>query len=183
MREDIAAGLKKALERGVPIEKAVQTFINAGYNPVEVKQVAEGLTTGATSIANVDTGGSLMPSAKMSELKVPVKNPAQATSQSQGIPRMQQPMQDNRNTQMTQPYRQQAPMPTAQTVQAYSQQAPVPPQTFAPRKLNEFKSMQQPKKHTGLIITLIIILLLLIGGLIYLIFFGQELLDSLLGSP
>jgi len=41
MREDILRGLKNAIERGEPLEKAVQSFISAGYNPVEVKQAAE----------------------------------------------------------------------------------------------------------------------------------------------
>lgn len=49
MGEDIFAGLKNAVERGYSIDKAVQSFINAGYNPVEVKRAAEKLQ-GASGI-------------------------------------------------------------------------------------------------------------------------------------
>ena len=41
MREDIIAGLKNAYERGESVEKAVQAFISAGYNPNEVKEAAK----------------------------------------------------------------------------------------------------------------------------------------------
>src|SRR3989344_1138515 len=52
MREDILRGLKNAIERGEPLEKAVQSFINAGYNPIEVKQAAESMIGGTTAITN-----------------------------------------------------------------------------------------------------------------------------------
>ncbi len=50
MREDIIAGLKNALERGSTLEKAVESFINAGYSPAEVKEAAQSLSFGALSI-------------------------------------------------------------------------------------------------------------------------------------
>ena len=40
MREDIVTGLKNAMQRGESLEKSMQSFINAGYNPIEVKQAA-----------------------------------------------------------------------------------------------------------------------------------------------
>jgi len=43
MREDIFAGLKNAVERGESVEKAMNAFINAGYNQEEVKEAAESL--------------------------------------------------------------------------------------------------------------------------------------------
>jgi len=43
MREDIAAGLKNAFERGESMEKAVQAFISAGYNKSEVEEAAKSL--------------------------------------------------------------------------------------------------------------------------------------------
>ena len=52
MREDIVAGLRNALEREIPLEKAIQSFINAGYNPIEVRQAAESLSDGATATTN-----------------------------------------------------------------------------------------------------------------------------------
>jgi hypothetical protein len=49
--EEIQAGIKNALERGVPLDKAVQTFINAGYQPSIVQSAARLATEGATTIA------------------------------------------------------------------------------------------------------------------------------------
>jgi len=43
MREDIVAGLKNAFERGESMEKAVNAFINAGYNQNEVEEAAKSL--------------------------------------------------------------------------------------------------------------------------------------------
>jgi uncharacterized membrane protein YukC len=50
MREEILSGLKNAIERGTPLEKAVKSFINAGYNPAEVRAAADNLTNGAKTI-------------------------------------------------------------------------------------------------------------------------------------
>lgn len=50
MRDEIVAGLKNAIDRGYSLDEAVRSFINAGYNPQEVKQAAEYLGTGASTI-------------------------------------------------------------------------------------------------------------------------------------
>jgi len=50
MSEEIIAGLKNAMQRGDSLDKAVQSFINAGYNPVEVRQAANDLSSGASTI-------------------------------------------------------------------------------------------------------------------------------------
>jgi hypothetical protein len=153
MREDIVRGLKNAIERGEPLEKAVQSFINAGYNPVEVKRAAEDLTGGTTAIIN-----SYGEQPGMRNLPQP---PVKATTP------------------------QQIPLP-AQTPILQAAQVASP---LAFRKLSEVQprwmmpqTMPRKKKNTGLIITLIIILLLLVGGLIYMILYGQEFLNSLLGA-
>ncbi len=52
MRNEILAGLKNALERGESIEESIQTFINAGYNPVEVRESANILAGGASYLIN-----------------------------------------------------------------------------------------------------------------------------------
>lgn len=49
---EILGGLRNAVERGEPIERAVQTFINAGYNPILVKQAANELSSGITTLTN-----------------------------------------------------------------------------------------------------------------------------------
>lgn len=52
MNNEILGGLKNALERGESIDKAVQSFINAGYNPQLVHQAAIELSSGTTQISN-----------------------------------------------------------------------------------------------------------------------------------
>ena len=49
-KEEIIGGLRNAIDRGDSLSKAVQTFINAGYNPAEVKAAADLLEKGATGI-------------------------------------------------------------------------------------------------------------------------------------
>jgi hypothetical protein len=54
MKEEIIGGLKNAIERGEPMEKAVQSFVKAGYNPQEVRAAANALSQGATSIIHAE---------------------------------------------------------------------------------------------------------------------------------
>ncbi len=67
MREDILRGLKNAIERGESLERAAQSFVNAGYNPIEVRQAAQSLSEGVSSITE--------PYAKKIELPVLPKRP------------------------------------------------------------------------------------------------------------
>ena len=50
MQDEIVAGLKNALERGSSMERAIQSFINAGYNPATVREAAQFLSMGASAI-------------------------------------------------------------------------------------------------------------------------------------
>ncbi|MEK6844539.1 MAG: hypothetical protein AABX83_03905 [Nanoarchaeota archaeon] len=127
MREDIVTGLKNAVQRGETLEKAVQSFINAGYNPVEVKQAAESIYEGATSIINPETGKKVI---------------------------QEQSLQ--------------------QHVIQSSKQIPIPENQIQ-------KPIQKPVRRKGnmvLIIILVLILLALLSGLIYIIFYGQDLLNK-----
>ena len=127
MREDIVTGLKNAMQRGESLEKAMQSFINAGYNPIEVKQAAESIYEGAISIVNPETGKKIMP---------------QQTLQQHVIQSSKQ-------------------MPIRET------------------KMPEPRLVRR-KGNLILIIILILILLALLSGLIYIIFYGQDLLDKFL---
>lgn len=49
--EELQGGIRNAVERGVPVDKVVQTFINAGYSPADVQAAARAATEGATTIA------------------------------------------------------------------------------------------------------------------------------------
>ena len=51
-RDEIAAGIRNALERGSSLEEAVQSFINAGYNPNEVEEAASVFSASGLSMAS-----------------------------------------------------------------------------------------------------------------------------------
>jgi len=57
---EITGGLKNAVERGDSLERAVQSFINAGYNAGLVRQAAEEISSGVTSIVNTDSSDSVV---------------------------------------------------------------------------------------------------------------------------
>ncbi|MBM3233345.1 hypothetical protein FJZ18_04230 [Candidatus Pacearchaeota archaeon] len=50
MKDEIIAGIKNGLERGESLDQAMQTFINAGYKSVEIREAANSLTGGTTPI-------------------------------------------------------------------------------------------------------------------------------------
>lgn len=50
MREDIYGGLKNALDRGEDLEKAVRSFIAAGYPEPEVREAAQAISSNAPII-------------------------------------------------------------------------------------------------------------------------------------
>jgi hypothetical protein len=59
MRDEIVAGLQNAVARGQTLEQAAQSFINAGYNPQEVKAAYQMLSSGASNVianANAPSG-------------------------------------------------------------------------------------------------------------------------------
>ncbi|HLC53180.1 MAG TPA: hypothetical protein VJK03_01435 [Candidatus Nanoarchaeia archaeon] len=50
MKDEIVGGLRNALELGESLEQAVQSFINAGYPPNEVREAAAILVPSATAL-------------------------------------------------------------------------------------------------------------------------------------
>ena len=56
MENEISAGLKNAMERGESLEHAMQTFVNAGYNPQEVKAAGASLSQGVSDIVYTPGG-------------------------------------------------------------------------------------------------------------------------------
>ncbi|HLF53884.1 MAG TPA: hypothetical protein VI544_01780, partial [Candidatus Nanoarchaeia archaeon] len=46
MNEEILSGLKGATERGFNLDESAQSFINAGYNPSEVKEAVSFISRG-----------------------------------------------------------------------------------------------------------------------------------------
>jgi len=52
VNEEILGGLRNALERGYSFEMAVRSFINAGYNPNDVREAADYLSQGVMSMVH-----------------------------------------------------------------------------------------------------------------------------------
>lgn len=50
MNEELAEGLKNAIAHGSSLDDAVKSFISAGYNPVEVREAAQAITSGTLSL-------------------------------------------------------------------------------------------------------------------------------------
>jgi len=78
MKDEIFYGIKNAIDRGTPLEQAAQSFINAGYNEMEVREVAKLLKSGASDIVfsdNKTMGQSLGPSTEVK--KVMMESPGE----------------------------------------------------------------------------------------------------------
>lgn len=75
--EEIKGGLKNALSRGENIQKAKQSFINAGYSRQEVEKAASTLNISPTQHTNQNTPANSMKKEKRNEIPQKEKtNPA-----------------------------------------------------------------------------------------------------------
>ena len=74
--EEIQAGLMNALERGVSIEKAVQSFINAGYSESSVRSAARAVSEGNVSFSHIDDSiPTPSPTSEIEPTPVPTPSP------------------------------------------------------------------------------------------------------------
>jgi nitrogen fixation/metabolism regulation signal transduction histidine kinase len=83
MRDEIWAGLKNALERGESLDKAVQSFISAGYNPNEVQEAAASIGQGASGAisAQPTKPQQTTPLVKQPQTMQPTSKPQQNSSE------------------------------------------------------------------------------------------------------
>lgn len=94
MREEIEAGLKNAVERGDSLDDAINSFINAGYNPVEVKEAAKNISASATDMVSEKPEAEKASSTSMftqtnkpfQQQKAPIDNMAQIQSKFDSMP-------------------------------------------------------------------------------------------------
>jgi len=72
-KEEIAGGLKNALERGQSMEEAIYTFVSAGYNPNEVNEAVALINQGGISqiIQQAAAAQATSPMGENSELPAP----------------------------------------------------------------------------------------------------------------
>ncbi len=155
MRDEIQAGLKNALERGSSLEEAVQSFISAGYNPVEVKDAASTLAPGTLPITQADK---------------PANNSA--------VKNMNNPSMDS-NVMKTfttqQPFSQFSGQKPFQSQNSQSQ-------VVAPSNPVNPAGELQPKSSKKKWIIIVIVLLVLIVGIVGLLLFSNNLLDLFLSK-
>jgi len=94
MRDEIVAGLKNALARGQKLEQAAQSFINAGYNPQEVKAAYHVLSSGVSStVVNAGT---------LPKQGIEIQQNTQRAIGNYGNPPQRAPNQNNQAQQQTQ---------------------------------------------------------------------------------
>jgi hypothetical protein len=83
MNEEILSGLKNAVARGFSLEDSIQSFINAGYNPAEVKEAAYLISKGFSplptsskefTVAKVQEGAPFAPKQDIPEKKTDKSN-------------------------------------------------------------------------------------------------------------
>jgi len=148
MKEEIAAGLKNAVERGTSIDQAIQSFINAGYNAAEVNEAALLVSSGAMTIIN-------NPNQKQPKLSLP------ATPAGQPIPAVKPILQTTDTPGV---------LPSKPVVGTNFPVEPRQPQRLEVQPVKKGTS-------TGLVITLVIILLILIAGLISTLMFKEQILN------
>jgi len=54
MNREIDSGLKNAMAKGESLEKAMKSFVNAGYNPQEVQEAGQRLSSGGGASAIIE---------------------------------------------------------------------------------------------------------------------------------
>lgn len=159
MRDEIQAGLRNAVERGDTLEEAIQSFIGAGYNPVEVKEAAK-----SVNLSMVPPMQQKKPETNSATKNIMGEQTGSNIMKTFTAPPFSQTGQQNPQ-----------PQPVAQNpVNKQTQQAPSP-------SANPAGQIQPKKSSTLKWIIIIIVLLLLVLGVAGYLLYSNGLLDSLLG--
>ncbi|PIN94034.1 hypothetical protein COU54_00685 [Candidatus Pacearchaeota archaeon CG10_big_fil_rev_8_21_14_0_10_31_24] len=153
MKDEIIGGIRNALERGEPMEKVVQSFINAGYNADQVNEVANRLSPASRSISE----SSILQSTKNQLDQKPQDNKISSP----------QPSTQTQTTTANLPKTQDAP-PTA------------PVQPLKSPKLQLMPNPNQ-KKSKKTVIILAVILFLLVIGLVLTFLFSDSIISKFSG--
>ncbi|MEK6848051.1 MAG: hypothetical protein AABX65_00270 [Nanoarchaeota archaeon] len=181
MKEEIEGGLRNALDRGVSIEEAVQSFINAGYNQQEVREAAQAITQGATSTLNPEL---VSPPVKHFWRKHSTSTPPNNLRKSAPIVNtlppssaLQQVKFSPPSPKINQPSALASPKPTS-TQQSYLPTSQKPMLALQPLPAGQLSSIQHnrsgPKKS---VIFLLIFILILLALIILGIIFSKEVIS------
>ena len=156
VNEEIVTALKNAVDRGEPLEYAVQVMINSRYNPAEVREAANYVSKGALT--------ELQPKPE-EELTMPSEKPGML-SRMFGRKKEEKPAEQLA-----------AEQPQPAPVQEIPAPAPTPERPLAP----ELEKIKPRKKSHLKEILLLIMLLILIGILIVTILFRDKILGLFAG--
>lgn len=163
MRDEIQSGIRNAIERGSTLEEAIQSFISAGYNPVEVKEAANSMGSVSSTIVQQNKSPAL-------NSAVQNINNKQPSPSSMNLFTLSNPTPFGQQTQSTKQ------KPQEQFQSQSQSQSQIPTKTYSSPELPK----KNPKKK--LVIILIVILLVLIVGLAGLMLFANDILKSLFGK-
>ena len=87
-RDEIIAGIKNAMERGISLEDAKKSFMGAGYNPIEVQEAAASISSGASEVIEPQTKQTPKRPTQIQQTP-PQQSFVQPTQQPQGFPSTQ----------------------------------------------------------------------------------------------
>lgn len=164
MREEIESGMRNALERGDTLEQAIDSFINAGYNPVEVREAANNISLGASTIVN-----------NQIRKENPVSSQAQASSTFAKDTNIFSQQQGSKQDQTTSQFTQTMPFRIQQPQQPQQPNLIQYPQTTQQIQQSPFVEKKSSGK-TAMVIILIVILAVLLAGLASLFIFSDEIM-------
>lgn len=166
MNNEIVSALRNALSHGSSLDDAINSFINAGYNPAEVREAAQTVGGGATQYVSQPLTSSVSQKEPIiqqaPQVTAPVSKPS-STPQSPASPVSQQAQQPQAKPQSPQ-------------VQAPAQmpQAPATTQQL-PSTSSNFVGTGGENKETSwlpwIIAYLIVLVLIIAGGLVVWIYF------------
>jgi cobalamin biosynthesis Mg chelatase CobN len=173
VRGDIVGGLKIALSRGESLQKAMQSFYNAGYKKEEIEEAARELHRELTQQRQMPQRPGLMPlqPSKTPQQEIKKLPTTQSVTTQTPIPSSQnKPKQEEVESSSQQPEQTQQPKPSPQDYYT-----PSPSQQVV-------SSYAQPERRSRVdfvTILLVIILVVLLGVLVSVFFFKSELIEFL----
>ena len=96
MKEEIIGGLRNALEHGMTVEQAAQSFLNAGYNPQDVQDAVQSLG-GVSAQTSPTPLATLSPSPQKINQTLPVSTPSSPSTPPVSVVPVQQPLQPKKS--------------------------------------------------------------------------------------
>ena len=172
MKDEIQSGLKNAMDRGSSLKDAIQTFINAGYNPVEVNEAANVMGYGATNMTSQNTRSSedKSISPQVMTLQSSQQTQQQKYSNIDSMPAVSQKSEISSQA-----------SPSFSSPFNSSQQEMQQPSLEKSQKIDSLVKQKSSKKTK--IITLIVVLLLLVGAVMVVILLKDKILALFESAP